>query len=102
MPTAEQRNPEHWHQRAEEARKIARSMTDMPDKAAMLEIAERYERLAARAAWQYVFKKLAGPDKPPERPPVSLRSGRCRTAGGLEANPRPRLSQRERRPEAQR
>ena len=49
MPTADQRDPEHWHQRAEEAREIARFMTDMPDKAAMLEIAERYERLAERA-----------------------------------------------------
>ena len=54
MPTAYKRDPEHWHQRAEEAREIARFMTDMPDKAAMLEIAERYERLAERA-----IKRLA-------------------------------------------
>jgi hypothetical protein len=49
MATADQRGSEHWHQRAKEARQIARFMTDMPDKAALLEIAERYERLAARA-----------------------------------------------------
>jgi hypothetical protein len=61
MPTAYKRDPEHWHQRAEEARKIARSMTDMPNKAAMLEIAERYERLAARAAWQYVSRNWQAP-----------------------------------------
>jgi hypothetical protein len=49
MATADQRGSEHWHQLAEEARQIARFMTDMPNKSALLEIAERYERLAARA-----------------------------------------------------
>lgn len=42
-------DPEHWRLRAEEARDMAVKMTDLKGKAAMLEIAERYERLAMRA-----------------------------------------------------
>jgi hypothetical protein len=42
-------DPEHWHQRAEEARTIANQIDDLQAKAAMLRIAEDYERLAKRA-----------------------------------------------------
>ena len=42
-------DPEHWRQRAEEARHIAEQMKDMPSKDAMLRIAKDYERLAKRA-----------------------------------------------------
>jgi hypothetical protein len=41
--------PEHWRQRAEEARRMAELMSDIPSKEAMLRVAEDYERLAKRA-----------------------------------------------------
>jgi hypothetical protein len=40
--------PEHWRQRAEEARRMA-DLIDVPSKEAMLRIAEEYENLAERA-----------------------------------------------------
>jgi hypothetical protein len=42
-------DPEHWRQRAEEARERARTMADPLGRQQMLGIAEIYERLAARA-----------------------------------------------------
>ena len=42
-------DPEHWRQRAAEARALAEKMTDSEGKKFMMEIAEKYERLAARA-----------------------------------------------------
>jgi hypothetical protein len=42
-------NPEHWRKRAEDARVLARLMSDPVGKEAMMEIADRYDRLAARA-----------------------------------------------------
>jgi hypothetical protein len=42
-------DPEHWRDRAAEARALAEKMTDVVGKQAMIEIAEKYERLAARA-----------------------------------------------------
>jgi hypothetical protein len=47
-------DPEHWRERAMEARALAEKMTDVLGKNAMMEIAEKYERLAARA-----FERLA-------------------------------------------
>jgi hypothetical protein len=41
--------PEHWRQRAEEARRMADLMSNIPSKEAMLRIAEDYVRLAKRA-----------------------------------------------------
>ncbi len=38
--------PEHWRARAEQARILAKEMNDSESKAAMLRIAEDYERLA--------------------------------------------------------
>ena len=38
--------PEHWRQRAEEARRMADLMSNIPSKEAMLRIAEDYEHLA--------------------------------------------------------
>ena len=38
--------PEHWQQRAEEARRMADLMSNMPSKEAMLRIAEDYKHLA--------------------------------------------------------
>ena len=49
MPTSFINDPEHWLQRAEEARTVADQMNDLQSKEAMLRIAEDYERLARRA-----------------------------------------------------
>jgi hypothetical protein len=42
-------DPEHWRERAMEARALAEKMTDAVGRQAMIEIAEKYDRLAARA-----------------------------------------------------
>jgi hypothetical protein len=41
--------PEHWLQRAREAREMADAMKDPVAKAAMIAIAENYEKIAKRA-----------------------------------------------------
>jgi cytochrome c553 len=43
-------DPEHWRQRAEEARALAEQMTDELSKQMMLKIADHYDKLAVRAA----------------------------------------------------
>ena len=43
-------DPEHWHQRAEEARILAESMQDATAREMMLKIADDYDQLAVRAA----------------------------------------------------
>lgn len=43
-------DPEHWRQRAEEARRQAEEIKDPGAKRAMLGIAESYELIAQRAA----------------------------------------------------
>jgi len=45
-------NPEHWRARAQEARLHAQSVADEAAKAAMLSVAEQYERIAARLMLQ--------------------------------------------------
>jgi hypothetical protein len=42
-------DPEHWKARANEARALAQQMTDPVGRERMLEIAEQYDRLVARA-----------------------------------------------------
>jgi hypothetical protein len=42
-------DPEYWRSRAEEARAVAVQMMDAHTKAVMLQIAQDYEKLAARA-----------------------------------------------------
>jgi hypothetical protein len=42
-------DPAHWRKRAEEARRIADELEDSLAKRTMLEIAQSYEKLAARA-----------------------------------------------------
>jgi hypothetical protein len=49
MPASFINDPEHWRQRAEEARTIADQMHDPQSKEAMLKIAEDYECLGERA-----------------------------------------------------
>jgi hypothetical protein len=42
-------DPMHWHLRAEEARRLGDKIEDPKSKVAMYEMADKYERLAARA-----------------------------------------------------
>jgi len=42
-------DPQHWHDRAEDARKVAAHIIDPVSRRKMLEIAESYEGLARRA-----------------------------------------------------
>jgi hypothetical protein len=42
-------NPEHWRNRAGEARRIAQELDDAEQRKSMLEIAEAYDRIAERA-----------------------------------------------------
>jgi hypothetical protein len=44
-----QNDPEHWRKRAKEARALAEKMTDAVSKKAMMEVAEKYDEVAARA-----------------------------------------------------
>ena len=52
-------DPEHWRERAAEARALAEKMTDATGKKAMSEIADSYDRIAARA-----FERISQP--PPQ------------------------------------
>jgi len=42
-------NPEHWRARAKEARTLAESLGDAECRRTMLQVADDYEKLAARA-----------------------------------------------------
>lgn len=53
-------DPEHWKQRARETRLLAETVDDPQAKAAMLEVADEYDRLANRASER---------QKPAERTP---------------------------------
>jgi hypothetical protein len=50
MATSFINDPEHWHNRAEEARALGDQMNDEASKQTMLRIAADYERLVERAA----------------------------------------------------
>jgi hypothetical protein len=47
-------DPEHWRERAEEARRIANRLSDPASREAMLRIAADYERIAAQAQMRAV------------------------------------------------
>ena len=49
MPNSFINDPQHWHDRAEEARTLADQMSDETSKQMMLRIADDYDRLAERA-----------------------------------------------------
>jgi hypothetical protein len=53
VATAFINDPEHWKQRAEEARALADQLNDEASKQAMLRIAADYDRLAERAAYAH-------------------------------------------------
>jgi HEPN domain-containing protein len=58
MPTAPDVNePEYWHHRAKEARRLAERMTDEKAEDTMLSVAEECEELAVQAAMLH-FDKL--------------------------------------------
>ena len=50
MTTSHINDPEHWRNRAEEARTLANQMNDEVSKQMMLRIAADYDKLAERAA----------------------------------------------------
>ena len=68
MTTSFINDPEHWGQRAEEARALADQMNDEASKQAMLRIAADYDRLAERAA-------LRAQGAPPQRAKGSSPAG---------------------------
>ena len=43
------KDPAHWRERAEDARRVAETLADPKARQTMLDIAESYERLAERA-----------------------------------------------------
>ena len=49
MPARSINNPQHWLDRAKEARALAETIADLEAKRMMLGIADDYERLAQRA-----------------------------------------------------
>jgi hypothetical protein len=61
-------DPQHWRLRAEEARTCAELIGDPPSKSAMLEIANQYEQIAARAE-----ERMGEAEKRP--PASSIRRG---------------------------
>ena len=47
-------NPKYWHQRAEEARAMAKQMSGELGKKMMLRVADDYDGLAVRAAVRFI------------------------------------------------
>ena len=56
-------NPEHWRERAAEARAVADGLADAEARKAMLKIAADYEKLAMRAEY-----RQRGAQMPDQRP----------------------------------
>jgi hypothetical protein len=56
-------DPEHWRKQAEEARDLARRITDVVGKATMLAIADKYDAIASRAV-----ERSAESTKDPTKP----------------------------------
>jgi hypothetical protein len=61
MSTSILDDPEHWRQRAEESRLIAEQLDDPVARAAMLRIAEDYERIAEQARVGALDRRRSGP-----------------------------------------
>jgi RNA processing factor Prp31 len=60
-------DPQHWLDRAAEAREIAGKMTDLAARADMLSIADEYQKIAERAASR--LKTLSPDEAKPAKPP---------------------------------
>jgi hypothetical protein len=58
-------DPEHWRNRAEEARTVAENMRDQVSRGKMLRIAADYDLMADRAAQRATLLK---PKQPKEQP----------------------------------
>lgn len=58
----EQLGPEHWRERAREARRLAEQMADDEARLRMLRIAEDYEKIAGRAVRGIVVKQQPSTD----------------------------------------
>ena len=58
----EQLEPEHWRERAREARRLAEQMADDEARLRMLRIAEDYEKIAGRAVRRIVVKQQPSTD----------------------------------------
>jgi hypothetical protein len=65
-------DPQHWHQRAEEARVLAEQMTDEGARKLMLEIAVDYDTLAVRASIRLTYPENAGQSKAPKAGTVRI------------------------------
>ena len=61
MSTSILDDPEHWRQRAEESRLIDEQLDDPVARAAMLRIAEDYERIADQARVRALGRRRSGP-----------------------------------------
>jgi hypothetical protein len=61
-------NPDHWRLRAQEARLTASYLDDAEAKAAMLKIADEYDRLAARSAGRMIKDDPSSNDSGEHRP----------------------------------
>jgi len=60
-------DPKHWRERAEETRILADHIHDSEAKRIMLDIAERYERMAKR--YERMAKRAEARAKKPPTPP---------------------------------
>jgi hypothetical protein len=65
-------NPAHWRLRAQEARRLAQKLEDPEAKAVQLKMADKYDRLAARAT-EWMNKKEGIPQFL-RRPPTLAQS----------------------------
>jgi hypothetical protein len=84
MPASFINDPEHWHQRAKEARTLADLMNDEDSRQAMLRIAADYERLAERAAQRRAgVRQNPKRNGPTHRWALPKRKPRCCTAVGF-------------------
>jgi hypothetical protein len=54
-------DPQHWRSRATELRVLSRELDDIAGQVAMLQIADGYDRLAARAEQRMLAKKSPNP-----------------------------------------
>lgn len=64
-------NPKHWRARAKEARALAESLRDAQSRRMMLQVADDYEKLAARAE-RRGRPQQGKPAGRPSAPPIAM------------------------------